>query len=640
MANPLTFYDLPLKARDLVYDYLDLTGNTINLNYTHLCAYPQNEYPNDTADWVEEPCVITRCEDYRTLEEYWEWSRDPCDASLRNENYTYDGSFKGEFFDEVLEDSWGSMAEVPDLFRTIYGRNNFRICRGSPGGFAPFFQLPTDALRKLGTLTVRLDGEPQSTIKLNGDWARLKELAPLKPHSRYGKIAMKEWERLVQRLTECVQPKQLTLYLIVNVPDLKTAEAVLKPLDQLPMLKDCGIWLNYKSIPEVSTLIQTTIKRLTTSSLEYQRKPFRYLDLPLELRSRILEYSDLVSHADLEWKPSLSSIGCIPDPKCSCQKNTDHHRFEEDQHMEDCKREYLEPAAIKKHLNVWDDCGWPLKHCCNNNEYRTKKCKRTQANFCECIFYCNHCAGSSSAISKSMMGTHPLFLVSHQVREDATPVFFQRNRFVVSPPGIIPMRLVAEWTRYMQLYSITIPMRRVELSLFLSSLARNVFHHIRYLEWVLPQFVNYKTATRSAYLDYLDTIDMMAHAMHLPLLTLVLNLRAIEQPWHPQHGFWPQRLHGDEVMYKTILDPLCRLKGLKDCFVYLRRFPRKGRNVYDTRSYNVFDRDELKFEKAIMGPEYDSAKRGKPWFERFERRKRGWDEIDDESPSFGEYGDY
>jgi hypothetical protein len=71
MANPLTFYDLPLKARNLVYKYLELTGYTVDLNYTEFCIYPQNEYPDDSradiAEGLEEGSTITRYEDYRTL---------------------------------------------------------------------------------------------------------------------------------------------------------------------------------------------------------------------------------------------------------------------------------------------------------------------------------------------------------------------------------------------------------------------------------------------------------------------------------------------------------------------------------------------------------------------------------------------
>ena len=648
MANPLTFYDLPLKARNLVYKYLDLTGYTVDLNYTELYVYPQNEYPDDSrADTIESldsGSIITRCEDYRTLEEYWEWSYDESRIYSSSNKHKNDGCEKADFVAETVNDYYGSKAEAPEIFMTIYKSNHFRICRGSPGGFAPFFRLPTDALCELGTLTVRLDGEPQETIKIDGDWSRLEQLAPLKLHSRYGKTALKEWGRLIQRLTECVRPSHLTLYLIVNVPDIKTAEAVLKPLEQLPTLKNCGIWLSSKSIPQLDRLIQMTIRRLTTPSIPTRTldRPFRYLDLPQELRSRILEYSDLISGADLEWKPSLSSIGRIRDPRCSCEKYLGHH-FDAI-HIEDCTTEYLEPSEFGKYFTDWDTAHISSEHCflCERNSSTRTICKKTQGGFCECIFHCTHSTNSSSTLSTSRKGVPSLFLVSHQVREDAIPVFFRRNRFVISPPGTVPIRFAARWPQRLFLYPVILTMQRVELSMFLTSLPRGAARHIRYLEWVLPQFANYRTAPRSTYFDYLDTIDMMKQAMNLPLLTLVLNLRVADQGGGWENKFWPHRVRRDGKMYDTILNPLCRLEGLKDCFLYLRRIPREGVHHfnYTNKQDYMFDYDEMRYEKAIMGPKYDSARRGKPWMERFEQKMIAWDWATWERYSVDAYGYY
>jgi hypothetical protein len=143
-------------------------------------------------------------------------------------------------------------------------------------------------------------------------------------------------------------------------------------------------------------------------------------------------------------------------------------------------------------------------------------------------------------------------------------------------------------------------------------------------------------------LDYLDTIDMMTQAMNLPLLTLVLNLRVVDRDTHLEDSFWPRRYDRDGKMYETILKPLCRLNGLKDCFVYLRRIPKKGayRHTYTGKHGWVFDNDEMRYEKAIMGPKYDSAKRGKPWMERFEQKMVAWDWARWEGHSLDAYGDY
>ncbi|KAF1975213.1 hypothetical protein BU23DRAFT_377839, partial [Bimuria novae-zelandiae CBS 107.79] len=114
-----------------------------------------------------------------------------------------------------------------------------------------------------------------------------------------GNNALKEWEQLVLRLAEYIRPNHLVLYLIVNVHDVETAEAVLKPLDQLPTLKNCGLWLNNDPIPDINTLVRATVKRL--KSPRTPDEPFNFLGLPIELRLRILEYSDLIYDSVLEW---------------------------------------------------------------------------------------------------------------------------------------------------------------------------------------------------------------------------------------------------------------------------------------------------------------------------------------------------
>lgn len=649
MTKPLTFYDLPLKARNLIYDYWGISATIVDLNYRALTVYPQNTYP-DSIDVEDVLCfhdgisTMIRCEDYHTLKEYWECPWDyyyiGCEEeACRGSDYVVD----------VLNGWYGTRSEAPEIYKIAYN-NHFRICRSSPGGFAPFFNLWTDGLRDLGTLTVRLDGEPVESIELGGEWARLEELVPLKYYSRYGKYALKEWEKLVQRLAQYIRPNHLTLYLIVNVPDVKTAEAVLKPLDQLPTLKNCGIWLNHKPMPELSALAEQTVTHLTTSSSADDIMPFRYLDLPQEIRFRILEYSDLVSTADLEWKPPLSYLGLIPDHQCSCVRELDWDMVESIGHLPNCTTGYIDPASR------FSDFSWMLrslpKHCCADADYYPRKhgsCKQPAAGFCECIFHCTHSAYTSSILPKPKTGVHPLLLVSHQVHHDAIPVFFRRNRFIVSPPGTIPARDASRYPIGLHLDRTLIPMRRVELSLFFSAMSSSVFRHIRYLEWVLPQFANLTHAPKSAYYDYLDTIEMMSHAMTLPLLTLVLNLRVsdranIDVIYDDEPFRWPERRTYDGAIYDKILKPLCRLKGLKDCFVYLRRL--RGLEHSDVkgldRGERVFDNDEMRYERAIMGEGYDSMRRGKPWKERFERKveERNWSDYHRHPDRVNVYGNY
>ncbi|KAJ4296293.1 hypothetical protein N0V90_006338 [Kalmusia sp. IMI 367209] len=521
MAKPLTFYDLPLKARKLIYHYMGFTGCTVDLNYVNLDVYPQRAYPD--ALNVENVCcshdmdVITRCEDYYTLEEFWEGDWDQDAAGPFRYLACLDDTCHAAEIADWLDGCYGPRNEAPEPYKFIFEKNHFRICRSSPRGFAPFLRIPKENLCDLGFLTVRLDGEPVQRIEFGEEWARLEQLVPLKHDSRYGKKALKEWETIVQMLADCIRPFHLTLYLIVSVPDAKTAKMVLKPLDRLPTLKNCGILLNRKPIPEFISLAQKTVQRITAPVTSCRGLHFRYLDLPIEIRWKILGYSDLVYHGALEWKPPLSSLG--------------------------------------------------------------------------------------------------------RVRQDAITIFFQRNQFLVSPSGTVPARLVSSFPEFLRHHGLTIPMQRVELSHFLSALTPNALQHISHLEWLVPRFSHYTRAPKSAYLDYLDTIELMAHAMNLPRLTLILNLRISYRTDVDDHGFrWPIRQPGDGAVYDRLLRPLGRLKGLKNFFVYLKRVSKKIDWTMSERQRFKFDNDEVRYEKLVMGEDYNSWERGKEWAERFEKK--------------------
>ncbi|KAL5381472.1 hypothetical protein DPSP01_007185 [Paraphaeosphaeria sporulosa] len=405
---------------------------------------------------------------------------------------------------------------------------------------------------------------------------------------------MKEWEKLVQRLADNIRPNHLTLYLIVNAEDAQTARSILKPLDQLPTLKNCGLWLNKDKIPELKTIAQETAKCLTSSVRTM--KPFRYLELPIEIRWRILEYSDLVYDRAIGWKAPLPSLWKMPSPYCSCEHELDRDTIDSGMHLPDCSRDEMDAIDLQPYVA---DYKFGASHCCKKSS-RFTRCNLTPAGFCECIFHCKHSAYSSSLLAQPRTGVHPLLLVSKQVSQDAVSVFFQRNRFFVIPP----CNLFALWHPDQLKFDperIVTPMPRLELSLFLSSLARNALRNIRYLEWILPQFKNYTTASKSAYLDYLDTVEMMAQAMVLPQLTLVLDLRGgikIKDSIENNHFYWLTRVAPDGKVYDRVLHPLRRLEGLKDFFLYLRRV-----NKRFVPGGCAYDNDEMKYEKAVMGEE-------------------------------------
>jgi hypothetical protein len=603
-----------------VYQYAGITGQLHDLNFGALYIYAKDEYP-DKEHIKQVFCFhhhfikIVRREDYYTLEPYWEGIHDCMATAPRSWG-----------FDRCYQEDCGGYRNISpvgnpmdfyevsrplfyDISTAFYSKNRYRICRSSPKGFKPFLDLPGYAVRMLTSLTIRLDGEPLDSIELDGNWERIEQLIPMRLYSRHGKTAFKEWEKVVRRLSELILPSRLNLYLIANCPNMETAEAILKPLDALPTLKGCGLFLNKERKPELIELIQTTAKRLTTPPDDKEAKPFRYLDLPLELRYRILEHSDLVAATDLEWKPKLQSLGPLKDPHCSCVHDWSYNDFIRVGHLPHCRPAY--DTALSSFL--FDANEFLEQHICSNCDTLSTT-NRTLYTY-ECGFKYKYSAYSSNCARPRRI--HPLFLVSRQARQDALPIFFQQNRFLITPPGVHYSRLICSNLYGFRTYQRTIPMPRYELSIFLSSLPSMALRYVRRLEWLLPQFSNYRAAPESAYFDYLGTIDMMAQAMHLPLLTLVLNLRVSMRDSEAWAISYPFRRQRDGDMYNKILLPLQRLHGLKDCFIYLKRIVEY---IDDFNRWAYYDSDEMRYEKEIMGQDYDSAARGKPWMERYESR--------------------
>lgn len=150
-------------------------------------------------------------------------------------------------------------------------------------------------------------------------------------------------------------------------------------------------------------------------------------------------------------------------------------------------------------------------------------------------------------------------------------------------------------------------MPKIELSLYLSSIARSALQHIRWLEWILPSSQrNYLLPGTPAWFDYLDTILMMENAMNISALTFTINIAASGR-CRDEYEYDKRMLLNEDAWrwYETIILPVRRLgeAGLKDFFVHLRSFDiEEGRRIHH----------EQDLERAAMGREYSSSNRGKP----------------------------
>ena len=95
---------------------------------------------------------------------------------------------------------------------------------------------------------------------------------------------------------------QLKLHLVCDVEDLEIVSQVVKPLMNTQLLADCVIRFAQRPDSPMQNLARDTAMRATKYLQSQSTSIFRFLDLPLELRQEILEYTDFVIPLrEVEW---------------------------------------------------------------------------------------------------------------------------------------------------------------------------------------------------------------------------------------------------------------------------------------------------------------------------------------------------
>ncbi|RHZ67861.1 hypothetical protein CDV55_105311 [Aspergillus turcosus] len=105
------------------------------------------------------------------------------------------------------------------------------------------------------------------------------------------------WRQICHQLaTHITQDDQLEIRLICGAATKKTLAAFLEPLQQLPRLRELSIRVGPCRNLDLQQALMATIAQ-KTKFLIRQARPgvFRFLDLPVELQVRILEFTELVA---------------------------------------------------------------------------------------------------------------------------------------------------------------------------------------------------------------------------------------------------------------------------------------------------------------------------------------------------------
>lgn len=129
-------------------------------------------------------------------------------------------------------------------------------------------------------------------------------------HTRsHTKEAFLEFRETLKFILANTKPGTLELGLMLFVDnDVELADWLLSPLLKIEThpLADCAIFLGKKYIAEKAELIHKyTSKSIANPRITTPSVPFRFANLPLELRRLVLSFTDLVVPGDkIEWLPS------------------------------------------------------------------------------------------------------------------------------------------------------------------------------------------------------------------------------------------------------------------------------------------------------------------------------------------------
>ncbi|KAL4813098.1 hypothetical protein BDW67DRAFT_168836 [Aspergillus spinulosporus] len=171
------------------------------------------------------------------------------------------------------------------------------------------------------------------------------------------------------------QDDRFELRLICGAATIETAAAFLAPIHDLPRLKALSIRMGTNRSLEIQQMVMSTIRQKTTYFTPEPKGTFPFLELPVELQLRILEYTKLIAPRHL-----MSRYYC--------------YRF------------------MPVECRLYRCAGYPSRRC------RDVYCPATHTGF-STVYPCQNTIHDS------------LFLVSKAVRQLALMIYYSRNVFEV-----------------------------------------------------------------------------------------------------------------------------------------------------------------------------------------------------------------
>ncbi len=422
-APKITFLNLSYELRRRIYLEAGLVSELViylNLDCSEGFPCPQRGDPIDPDDWPLEPVQRPVDEDEippksKSLSYFLDGPMPrpetqlsrycPCDDERDMRGERRHACTCDPFPWQLL---YTSQTIADEVFSIFYAENHFAVSRLCHAGFSPLRLLPPKAIACITSLWICLNFDFEKhdwnipycpdicdCLLVGGfDGRKSVRQETSRLPRRFGILS--EWQRLWQFLSKEIQPDHLRLTVTCDVADLEAARQYVEPLLLLPKLRDCAIRLAENPSTTWCTPIQQ-VARQTAEKLCGQSAThgsFRYMDLPKEIQLQILEYTDLVSPLDLAW-------------------------------LANGNKKYLRSPFNPFYQNqLW------IPDTANPNPPGQLVCCG------ECSVLSGACScwsrfAAFSTTCRCWRMPRSLFLVCHQITENAEKVFYSKNHFVI-----------------------------------------------------------------------------------------------------------------------------------------------------------------------------------------------------------------
>lgn len=455
-----------------------------------------------------------------------------------------------------------------ELRKILYGENRLRISRKAHRGLRALERLSDATLREVRFLVIRVNVSSCETrccggrgYRCGNDWFRCLNPSshdtPLS--SNANQLVISQWQHICTKLASSLQPGKLALYVICDCADRTTAQMITKPLLLLPVLRDCALRLAMRPDEDIKVMAKDAAMYLTRSPPPPSPPPFRFMNLPKEIKLCILKYASRVP---------VTEIICT-----------------------------------QRQLRYWTSCRarGAIAHTVDTKNTTLVEC------FCSAA----HSAFSFRCPCPKLASPFAMFLVSREFRDCAMQVFYGQNTFSVAMEGPVSIRqdptilssspdtrIEGETVESLSEISMVPGLAPFPLPAIAHLTSLNLFFEYSDLKYLQPDLDGWH--------NWLETIRLLSREANSKALTIRLRMNesfystfdSEERPFGSEYESFMRQT------YVNLVRPLKILHGLKNFFIYLN---------WDTSSNFLDGRREIEqlLERIVMGQKYDAWKCGK-----------------------------